>query len=242
MDGKISLIEGLSVPERFQLVTYLIDSPRSIDEITDHLKLSKPETLDHIDYLMHQGMIETGTNGKKYNVSSLGALLVKLYAPLDFILDRMDFFKSHGFSNLPWKLKREIGSLVSSEYIDDLERLGVVIQESINSAVDELLVMTGKEFTVESLELRACDCILPPEMITLGNQLRKKCERVNFRFMKETNFALYIADKDRAVLIFPDNSGKTDYSCGFFINDNMGLHFVDLLWSYFWRLAGQMAF
>ncbi|MHA1166893.1 MAG: ArsR family transcriptional regulator [Candidatus Hodarchaeales archaeon] len=242
MGSKFSMIKGLSTPVTFLVVTYLKDGPRSADEITDHLNLSKPEVTGHVDFLAHQGLIRAGPVAGKYVLSPLGELIARLYGPLDFIFKRIAFFKTHGIAELPWKLAREISSLDSSIYVDDPARLMAAVKETIASAVDELLVMTKKEFQLESTGLRTCDCILPPELITLGNQLRKKSERVSFRFVKETNFAMYIADKDRAVLFFPDNSGMTDYSCGFIINDNKGLRYVDLLWSYFWKLAGRMAF
>ena len=38
------------------------------------------------------------------------------------------------------------------------------------------------------------------------------------------------------MIFFPDNTGKPDYSCGFYINSksDCGIEFLKRIWQYFW--------
>lgn len=214
----------------------IISSSKSLTEIADSLRLSRPEISRHLATLRTLSLVEKDENLNA--ITSLGSLVVELLSPLDFIINQYDFFQDHPFINFPSELLYGINHLQQSKLIIGI---GAIFQKFIELAQDHhhnLKCMVNTPIpNVAKVKYNEGLFIVPSHASSPAlndENLSKELDEYEIRHLPEINYDIFILDDSYGFIYFPDKKGLPDNNACFLVEESNGMNFLLSIWNHFW--------
>lgn len=222
-------------PTRVKVLKLLSEGSQTLAEIAKNLDLSKPEISRHLARMRELNLVEKGD--KYHKLTSLGEVFLNLTSPIEFLLDKYDYFMNHKI-DLPFSLVRDIDCLIHSELISGTGYFMSKMEEIREDTANEVRMMVDQPFPGGSEQVGTALFIVPSyaksENLSL-EFLRKSSKYFEFRTLPIISLTLGIIDRKFGFLFFPERiTGKIDYNHAFYVTDQMGLDFLLRLWDHFW--------
>jgi predicted transcriptional regulator len=181
---QLELLELIFLSDkRKQLLLFLKDGPKNMDEIKEALDVTSTAILPQIKKLKEKSLVVQ--KDKNYNLSLIGKVLVEKMQPFVSIIDvfegNFDYWAERDFQGIPSSFRKRLGELRNCKLIQpDLDRMFELDPE-----------------IVENLSKSSCilECIayFDPSLISMCQELAK--DGVKFSFlMSEPVFQRYSRD------------------------------------------------
>lgn len=236
MEHNQNLLSDLANPLRLKIMHILDESSNTFTDLTKRLSISNSEVSRHISRLSGQNFIIKHASTKILELTPFGKIMLTLFAPIIYILDNSEFFKTHDFLDLPYNLITEIDSLDECEYIDGTGNVMLKLQEITERAKYKSWVLTSQIFPFGKDGLDS-KYIVTEEFRKFSDHALDQNKSTEARFLAKIPIAIIIVDEKEAMIFFPDLKGKSDFSTGFYAHEEVGLTFVLKIWDYFWKIG-----
>ena len=211
----------------------------SLTDMSKNLKLSKPEISRHLNILMDQNLILRSDNDRTYVISDLGEVLLKIVSPFNFILEKYDFFKNHSLNFLPIDIIKDIDMLQGAELIDGtgfifnkMEELGKLPAESVKIIIDQPF----PDFRENNVDH---GYFIVPERLKNNNGFedvfKQKYANYRVQMLQIIHYPIGIINEEYGFLFLPDSTGKVDYNYCLYTQEQLGIEFINKIWSYYWN-------
>ena len=92
----LDTLRALAEPSRFQIVELLLNGPRPVGDVVDHLDLSQPQVSKHLRILSDAGLVDVRIDAQR----RIYALRPEPLQELDVWLDRYRQLWEHNFRRL----------------------------------------------------------------------------------------------------------------------------------------------
>lgn len=232
-----SLLAEVSNPFRTQIILLLGEEPHSLTNLAKKLDLSKPEVSRHLARLSEAGVVHKPN--KPYELTPFGQLLLQLLSPLEFTLQRADYFRGR-VVDLPPFLTRDLDSLGEAELV---EGTGIVMfraKEMVERIDKKYCMFVDQPFPFDPSHIIDEGYFLIPPSLAQEHgrdppRTAMAYKHFEVRSLDPLPCVLALRDDEEAMLFFPDMTGKLDYSHGFHIKDSVGVEFAKKVWNYYWE-------
>lgn len=181
---QLELIEIIFLSEkRKQLLLFLANGPKNINEITESLQAPSTAILPQIKKLKEKSLVLQ--EGKSYTLSLIGKILVDKMKPLvstmDVFEDNLEYWTERDLQGIPLSFRRRLGELGKCKLIQpDLDRMFELDPE----IVDNLF---------KSKSILECISYFHPSLISLCQEFAENGVEVSF-LMSESVFLRYSQD------------------------------------------------
>jgi predicted transcriptional regulator len=222
----------------------------SSTELSSNLgQVSTPEVSRHLTTLNEQGLVIRDNHTRKYTISDLGKIFVTMIEPIQFIIKNMEYFRNHRIDDLPNTLMTQINMLSNSRFTEKVGHNMLELEKLIDGARNELWAIVDSGFTFKNKKIQKMRVITSPELlsdVSKDEHMKTHFERsypsmknITYKVIPRVNLALILVDSGKAgAIAFPKTGEfKPDYSTGFFINDEDGIHYLQQIFKYFWKEA-----
>lgn len=239
-----NILSEISNPIRINILLYLSDEKCTISELKDKIgDISHSEISRHVGRLANEGLItKESIPGRKYELTNLGKITVKLFKPLDFIFQNSEYFKDHHIDDIPEPLLQGINSLVGAELITGTGNLMVKGKEFVESAIKELWIMTNDPFPYE-ITIKHVNLIIPPHMLKYGREVDHEKTTYEVRTLPDVRFCILLSDIGQGFLFLPNlNNPGPDFNVGFYITDIDAYNYLKSLFDHFWKVSKEFLF
>ena len=240
----LEILSEISNPIRIKLLLKLYENKYSVTELKDHMgDISHSEISRHLGRLAKHNLItKEEITGRKYQLTHFGKTVMKLYKPLDFILQNNEYFNNHKIDNIPESFLEGLHNLESSELILGTGNLLMKGKDFIESTINELWIMTNDPFPYE-IQAKKVNLIIPPHMLKFGRKANHEKTKYIVHTLPDVNIGLILSDVGQGFLFLPNlNASTPDYNSGFFIIDPNGHTFLKTIFDYFWQNSEQFIF
>jgi predicted transcriptional regulator len=169
---QLELLELIFLSDkRKQLLLFLKDGPKNIDEIKETLDVTSTAILPQIKKLKEKSLVVQ--EDKNYNLSLIGKVLVEKIQPLVSIIevfeDNFDYWAERDFQGIPPSFRKRLGELQKCKLIQpDLDRMFELDPEIV-------------ENLSKSSRILECIAYFDPSLISMSQELAK--EGVNLSFL-----------------------------------------------------------
>ncbi|MHA1148637.1 MAG: ArsR family transcriptional regulator [Promethearchaeota archaeon] len=234
------LISELSNPIRIKILFLLKKEALTLTTIAEEVgKISKSEISRHLSRLIERGFIQKEVpSGRRYQLTSFGSVIIRLYKPINFLFHHSEFFKSHTINSLPSFLIKDIDNLKKGEFLDDAGKVMFKIKELFSVSFDEAWVMGGTAFPFDDWSAKKVNYIITPNLAKLRDEVSKTHPETQMRasVIDEINIAIALTSIGFGIINFPKNmESKPDYNEAIFISDTKGFNYLKTIWNYFWN-------
>lgn len=181
---KLELIETIFLSDkRKQLLLFLADGPKHMDEITEALQAPSTAILPQIKKLKEKSLVIQ--EDKDYTLSLIGKILVNkmrsLVNVIDVFEDNFEYWTERDLQGIPFSFRKRVGELGKSTLIQpDLDRM---------FEIDPVIV----ENLSKSNNILECIAYFHPLLISLFQDLAKSGAKFSF-IMSESVFQRYSED------------------------------------------------
>ncbi|MHA2225673.1 MAG: ArsR family transcriptional regulator [Candidatus Hodarchaeales archaeon] len=233
----MELLAEIIHPTRIKMLKMLHDSPQTLAEISKKLELSKPEISRHLARLRDQRLADR--EEKVHKITNFGEILIRILAPIDFILEHYSYFTEHTLIDLPIHLVRELDALQNCELISGTGYIFSKMETLRRDNTQEVKMMVDQPFP----DSRQAHCdklyIIVPSIAKSENLQLKRIKQTSnyfeYRKLPAVNVSFGIVDQKFGFIFFPGLNGKIDYNHCFFVSDYLGIEFLLRLWDYYWE-------
>ena len=108
------LLFEVSNENRYEMLTILKQKPRRITDITNEMKLTRPEARRHVSRLNEVGLIQRDIKGY-YHLTQYGELVLISLQVFQFMSNHQDYIQSHIITKIPKDYLMQIGKLGESK-------------------------------------------------------------------------------------------------------------------------------
>jgi predicted transcriptional regulator len=181
---KLELIELIFLSDkRKQLLLFLRNGPRNMDEITEALQVTSTSILPQIKKLKDMSLVVQ--EDRSYTLSLIGKVLVEKMQPLvstiELFEDNFDYWSEKDLQGIPLSFKKRLGELGKCKLIQpDLDRMFELDQEVVEN-------LSGSSYIFEAI------AYFHPPMISLCQDLAKKGVEFSL-LMSESVYERYCKD------------------------------------------------
>jgi len=238
------ILSEISNPTRIKLLLQLYENKSSVTELKDHIgDISHSEISRHLGRLAKHNLItKEEITGRKYELTHFGKTVMKLYKPLDFILQNNEYFNNHNIDNFPESFLQGLYNLESSKLIIGTGKLLMKGKDFIESTINELWIMTNDPFPYE-IKAKTVHLIIPPHMLKYGLEVNHQKTRYIVHTIPEVHIGLILSDVGQGFLFLQNLTASTpDYNSGFFIADPKSHTFLKSVFEYFWQNTEKFNF
>jgi len=181
---QLELLELIFLSDkRKQLLLFLKDGPKNIDEIKETLEVTSTAILPQIKKLKEKSLVVQ--EDKNYNLSLIGKVLVEKMQPLvsviDVFEDNFDYWAERDFQGIPTSFRRRLGELRKCKLIQpDLDRMFELDPEIV-------------ENLSKSSSVLECIAYFDPSLISICQELARCGVKLSF-LMSRPVFEHYSKD------------------------------------------------
>lgn len=216
------LLFDLSSTDRVMLLREIDKERLRLSQLATRLSATVQETSRHLTRLSHASLIGRNSQGL-YFLTAYGKAILRLIPSMDFLSRHREYFVSHDITSLPLSFLERVGELSGSIYA---EKLGSVLDHTrqvMNGAKGFVWLMADHILTIYDdsqqrlLERKLSVRTIIPAAESTSPQLRSNVtipENMEIRFVDHVRAGIAMNDSVAGV-VFPDLSGKVDFSCGF---------------------------
>jgi len=231
----------LASSDRMKLLSDLENGDLRMTDLAGRLGASVQETSKHLGRLAEGGLIEKGASGN-YKLTLFGRVILDLTPSLGFVAEHRDYFLKHDISSLPNDLLMRIGDLAQNSYVDHVTNVITECQHLLGMAreyfywvVDQPLPWSLKRDLPETMSVRAIfQADVTPTCYELGRNILGP--RAEIRFADKIKISFAVNEKLGGI-VFPDESGRSDFSCGFLGHEGAFQNWCVDLFENFWENA-----
>jgi predicted transcriptional regulator len=247
MEGLGELLFDLSSTDRVRLLREINKERLRLTQLAARLSATVQETSRHLMRLSHANLIGKDSEGL-YFLTAYGKAILRLMPSMDFLSRHRKYFVSHDVTSLPPSFLERIGELSEAAYA---EKLGGVVdhtQQVMSEAKEFVWLMADQILTIDFnsqqrlLERRISVRTIIPSIEFTSRQLSANLtvpENMEMRFADQVRAGIAMNDS-MAGVVFPELSGKIDFSCGF-AGTNQGFYgWCKDLFSYHWERAKKL--
>ncbi len=238
------ILSEIANPIRTSILVNLYENNLTVSEMKEKIgDISHSEISRHIGRLAEYNLITKETfPGRKYELTHFGTIIVKLFMPLDFILKNSEYFKTHRIDDIPEELLQGLEHLRSSEHIIGTGNLMVKVKTFIESAMNDLWIMTNDPFPYE-IKVKHVNLIIPPSMLKYGFEVDHERTKYEVKILSEVHICLILSDLGQGFLFLPNLTiNAPDFNEGFFIKDSKGYEYLKNLFFHFWENSKEFPF
>ena len=209
----------LSSADRMKLLTEIRGGDLRLTDLARKLSATAQETSKHLGRLVDGGLIQKGPGGA-YRMTAYGNVIFGLMPSLIFMSSHQKYFLAHDVSALPQQFILRIGELEGNSYVEhvtnvinECQHLLGMAQQKFCWIADQPLPWAISRTLPEGMLVRA---IMQSDLTPKGYQLAREVlgPRAELRFADKVKVGIAVNEKMGGV-VFPDLSGRTDFSCGF---------------------------
>ena len=231
----------LASSDRMKLLSDLEKGDLRMTDLAGRLGASVQETSKHLGRLAEGGLIEKGASGT-YKLTPFGRVVLDLTPSLGFVAEHRDYFLTHDISSLPNDLLTRIGELAENSYVDHVTNVITECQHLLGMAreyfylvLDQPLPWSLKRELPETMSVRGIfQSDISPASYQLGRSILGP--RAEIRFAESIKISFAVNEKIGGV-VFPDLTGRPDYSCGFLGHEAAFQNWCVDLFERFWENA-----
>jgi predicted transcriptional regulator len=168
---QLELLELIFLSDkRKQLLLFLKDGPKNIDEIKEALEVTSTAILPQIKKLKEKSLVVQ--EDKNYSLSLIGKVLVEKMQPLvsiiDVFEDNFDYWAERDFQGIPPSFRRRLGELGKCKLIQpDLDRMFELDPEIV-------------ENLSKSSSVLECIAYFDPSLISICQELARGGANLSF--------------------------------------------------------------
>lgn len=168
---QLELLELIFLSDkRKQLLLFLKDGPKNMDEIKGALEVTSTAILPQIKKLKEKSLVVQ--EDKTYNLSLIGKVLVEKMQPLvsiiDVFEDNFDYWAERDFQGIPPSFRRRLGELGKCKLIQpDLDRMFELDPEIV-------------ENLSKSSSILECIAYFDPSLISMCQELARDGVKLSF--------------------------------------------------------------
>jgi predicted transcriptional regulator len=247
MEGLGELLFDLSSTDRVTLLREIDREKLRLSQLATRLSATVQETSRHLMRLNQASLIGKDSEGL-YFLTAYGKAVLRLVPSMDFLSRHRKYFVSHGVTSLPRSFLERIGELSESAYAEKLGGVLDHIQWVMSEAKEFVWLMADQILTIDTnsqqrlLERKvSVRAIIPAKEFT-SRQLSANLtipKNMEMRFADQVRAGIAMNDS-MAGVVFPDLSGKIDFSCGF-AGTNQGFYgWCRDLFLYHWDKAKKL--
>lgn len=263
-----NLLFELSNEDRIRILKQLDKKPMNITNIAKKLDLKVQEVSRHISRLSESRLTLKDLDSS-YHITPYGKLVLDQLSGFEFISENMEYFSTHSIDFLPLDLKKQLGNLSDSRYIDDVmivyQNIGKVLKEAkdyvwaivdqetmkllfwepvISSAIPTIEDKIEKKVKIRYIEPKSWK-VLPDSMRYKGEKRQLVLQAIRSRLLEHRSLEnvkvfLYMSEIEVAVLAFPTLEEKFDH-LGFTSKDEQFHNWCKNLFKYYWEKANPLA-
>lgn len=220
--GLSELLFDLSSTDRLTLLTEIDRERLRLSQLAARLSATAQETSRHLIRLGRNDLIGKDSDGL-YFVTAYGKAMLRLLPSMDFLSRHRKYFVSHDLTSLPPSFLERIGELSESVYAEKLGSVLDHLQQVITGAKEFVWLMADQILPIDQSSLQ--------RLVERGITVKVICPASEFSSQKVTanvtipeNMEIRFADKARAGIsmndsvagvVFPELSGRIDFSIGF---------------------------
>jgi predicted transcriptional regulator len=247
MEGLGELLFDLSSTDRVTLLREIDKERLRQSQLAERLSATVQETSRHLLRLSQASLIGKDPEGL-YFLTGYGKAILRLVPPMDFLSRHRKYFVSHDVTSLPPSFLERIGELSESAYAEKLGGVLDHIQSVISEAKEFVWLMADQILTIDSDSQRrllerkvSVRAIIPVKEFgsrqPSGNLTMP--ENMEMRFADEVRAGIAM-NESLAGVVFPELTGKIDFSCGFG-GTSQGFHgWCRDLFLYHWEYAKKL--
>lgn len=231
----------LASSDRMKLLSDLEKGDLRMTDLAGRLEASVQETSKHLGRLAEGGLIEKGASGN-YKLTLFGRAILDLMPSLGFVAEHRDYFLTHDISSLPNDLLMRVGELAQNSYVGHVANVITECQHLLGMAreyfwwvSDQPLPWSMKRDLPETMSVRA---IFQADVTPASYQLARSIlgPRAEIRFADKIKISFAVNEKIGGI-VFPDETGRPDFSCGFLGHEAAFQNWCVDLFKYFWENA-----
>jgi predicted transcriptional regulator len=247
MEGSSELLFDLSSTDRVTLLGEIDKERLRLSQLAARLSATVQETSRHLIRLSRANLIGKDSEGL-YFLTAYGKAILRLLPSIDFLSRHREYFVSHDVTSLPPSFLERIGELSESTYAEKLGGVLDHMQQVIGAAKEFVWLMADQILTIDSssqqrlLERRVSVRVIIPAKEFTSRQFSANLampERMEMRFADQVMAGIAMNDSIAGV-VFPELSGKIDFSCGFAGNNQSFYGWCKDLFSYHWEHAKKL--
>jgi predicted transcriptional regulator len=235
------LLKQLSSDPGLKILKTLKNKPSSHNELLTDLNFFSSNLTRHLHRLTGYNFIERNTDNK-YQLTSLGSLLLSHISSLDYISKHKQYFKMHDTSPIPHFLKNNLGDLQNSRMV---VQGYYSTEELVNKIKDEsdFCWIISNEYKktysnhIEDLIDRGIDIKVVSSRELTERVFRTESEKIKnnikFRVRDEVDFVLCVND-NFAYIILPEKDGSKSWDMLIYSNDDLFKQWCKQCFSYYW--------
>ena len=234
------LLFEVSNENRYEMLTILKQNPRRITDITNEMKLTRPEARRHVSRLNEVGLIQRDIKGY-YHITQYGELVLISLQVFQFMSNHRDYIKSHIVTKIPKDYLMQIGKLRESKETET--PLDFLLQtENLFKESKEYVWLLVEQFPLNSLSSineainrRVRFKIIEPKNRAFSPHLDSLISEKHTHEQRQidaVNVFLYLSEK-KCILAFPNMDGQYDFK-GFVAIDEDSLNWCRELFQHYW--------
>jgi len=236
------LLFELSHPIRYGIMKILAKEPTRLTKIGEHMEANNPEVSRHLDRLRSVGLIMKRPDNH-YCISPFGSLALNYLTGLDFIAEHLMYFQDHDLSDLPQSFIFRLGELgecvrhegaltnihTMAELIRGTEKHIRVIFNEMSLELDPIFhdrMEQGVDWQLvidRTLDFSTSHGI--PDKVESHERIR----------VVEMIPGMMLCSEKMASIMFPDITGKIDYSVAYTSSDPSFLEWCEDLFNHLWE-------
>ncbi len=216
------LLFDLSSTDRLTLLTEIDRERLRLSQLAARLSATAQETSRHLIRLSHDDLIGKDSEGL-YFVTAYGKAMLRLLPSMDFLSRHRKYFVSHDPTSLPPSFLERIGELSESAYVEKLGGVLDHLQNVMSEAKEFVWLMADQILTIdESSQQRLVERgisvkVIIPASESSSQKLRATVtipEKMEMRFVDQVRAGVSM-NESVAGVVFPELSGRIDFSIGF---------------------------
>lgn len=241
------LLFDLSSTDRLTLLREIDRERLRLSQLAARLSATAQETSRHLIRLSRNDLIAKDSDGL-YFVTAYGKAMLRLLPSMDFLSRHRKYFVSHDLTSLPPSFLERIGDLSESVYAEKLGSVLDHLQQVIAGAKEFVWLMADQILPIDQSSLE--------RLVERGITLKVICPASEFSSQKFTanvtipeNMEIRVGDKVRAGIsmndsvagvVFPELSGRIDFSIGFAGTSQAFYRWCRDLFLYHWEHARKL--
>jgi predicted transcriptional regulator len=247
MEGLGELLFDLSSTDRVTLLKEIDKERLRLSQLAARLSATVQETSRHLIRLTHANLIGKDSEGL-YFLTAYGKAILRLVPSMDFLSRHRKYFVTHDVTSLPPSFLERIGELSESMYTEKLASVLDHIQWVMSEAKEFVWLMADQALPIDFnspqrlLERKDSVRVIIPATELTSRQLSANLtmpENMEMRFADQVRVGIAMNDSVAGV-VFPELSGKIDFSCGF-TGTNQGFYgWCRDLFLYQWERARKL--
>lgn len=256
-DGSVpSLFMELASETRFAILTSLGSRPARLSALARELDTTVQDVFRNLNRMAKEGLVKKADG--EFFITEYGAMVVRQVPYFSFLRNHRKFFAAHAFSGsgIPESFLLRAGELAECTIVESatavfqrLKKLESSASSSLKAMVSQAWPEEGEIFIDRSKNrvsvqtIVGHNTVMPRDVIeTVAGELEKLVSEGLFgsRMVEKVVAGVYVADGERAGLMFPRIDGEVDMGSLFVSEDEKFCKWCSDLFDHYWVGAKRL--